>query len=432
VVGEEETFDVVVVGGGPGGSVTAARLAEKGRRVLVLERDMFPRFHLGESLLPDSVPILRALGLGDAVDARFIRKPGAVFHDSYTDRSARFDFSDAFSPKSPFAYQVPRDEFDALLLANAAERGAVVRHRWSVERLRYDGARASGVVATDPDGGRHTIHARFVVDATGRDALVARASRGTDRLPGLDNTALYSQWRGVHREAGEQAGDFHLVLFGDDDPKKRDTPTPRPLGWLWFIPFKDGRTSVGAAASREWMRRHATAGEGPEALFEKVLATTPVAQRFLAGAEPLWPARATADFSFRVTELAGDGWVAVGDAGGFIDPLFSTGAHLAMFGGFHAADAIDAALAAGDVSRARFLAWESRMRAGAGLFLDMVGSFYDGVLSRLFFVDKPHPYVRRVITSLLAGNVFDDDARWLEEARTRMSRPALLKLLGAG
>ncbi|MGO8998066.1 MAG: NAD(P)/FAD-dependent oxidoreductase [Polyangiaceae bacterium] len=422
------TFDVVVAGGGPGGSTTAARLAQKGRRVLVLERDDFPRFHLGESLLPDSVAILDALGVLPEVDARFIRKPGAVFHDSYTDRVARFDFSDAFAPKSPYAYQVPRDEFDALLLENAARLGAEVRHRWSVERVRFDEAhRVVGVDATDPRGERHAIDAPVFVDATGRDALLAREAHATERIGGLENTALFSQWRGVHRVEGPEAGDFHLVLFGDDDADNRKSVTPRPLGWFWLIPFKDGRTSVGASASRAWVRRHP--GEDAPALYARAIAETPGARRFLEGAEQLWPARATADYSFKVRDLAGDGWLAVGDAGGFIDPLFSTGAHLAMYGGFHGADAIDAALAAGDVSRARFLPWEAQMRSGGTMFLEMVESFYDGVLSRLFFVDRPHPYVRRVITSLLAGNVFGSEVRWLEEARTRMSRPALMKLL---
>jgi flavin-dependent dehydrogenase len=429
-----ERFDVVVVGGGPGGSVTAARLAQKGRRVLVVERDTFPRFHLGESLLPDSVAILDAIGVLAEVDRRYLRKPGAQFHDNLTTRSARFDFSEAFFAKSPFAYQVPRDDFDALLLAHAASVGAVVRHRWTVDRIRFDGARATGVDATDQDGATHSIEAGVVVDATGREALLARGSRSTDRIPGLENTALYSQWRGVYRDEGVRAGDFHLALFGDDgDP----LPTPSgasplahpPSGWFWFIPFKDGRTSVGAAASRAWIKKHP--GEEPQALYLRALSQSKVAQRFLAGAEQLWPARATADFSFRVRELAGDGWLAVGDAGGFIDPLFSTGAHMAMCGGFYAAEAIDAALSRGDVSRGAFEAWERRVRGGAELFLAMVQSFYEGILSRLMFVDRPHPYIRRVITSLLAGNVFETDSRWLDDARTRMTRPALLQMLAA-
>jgi flavin-dependent dehydrogenase len=424
-----EAFDVVIAGGGPGGSVTAACLAKKGRRVLVLEREAFPRFHLGESLLPQSLVVLDALGLLPEVERRFLRKPGAQFHDSETDRMARFDFGEAFMPKFPHAYQVPRDDFDALLLTNAEKEGAVVRHGWSVESVRFEGSRAVGVEATNPAGEACSIDARVVIDATGRDALLARSAKATERIPGLDTTALYSQWRGAYRDPGEREGDFHLVLFGDEAPEAGASNPAPPTGWFWFIPFKDGRTSVGAAASRAWMRRHA--GEDPQALYMRAIAGSKVASRFLEGAEQLWPARATADFSFRVRDLAGDGWLAVGDSGGFIDPLFSTGAHLAMHGGFQAALAIDAALTANDVSRARFEAWETGLRAGADVFMNMVESFYEGVLSRLIFADKPHPYLRRVITSLLAGNVFDTEARWLNDARTRMSRPALAAMLAS-
>jgi flavin-dependent dehydrogenase len=220
----------------------------------------------------------------------------------------------------------------------------------------------------------------------------------------------------VPREPGERAGDFHLVVFGDKDG---DPTTAPPLGWFWFIPFRDGRTSVGAAASRTWMRRNA--GLDAPALYARAIAESEVATRFLAGAEQLWPARATADFSVHVETLAGNGWLLVGDSGGFIDPLFSTGAHLAMHGGFHAADAIHAALLAGDVSHTRFLAWERMMRSGADVFQNMVESFYEGVLMRVLFAERPHPYLVHVITSLLAGNVFDKDARWLADARTRIA-----------
>ncbi len=431
-----ERFDVVVIGGGPGGSVTAARLADKGRRVVVLERDDFPRFHLGESLLPASIPVLDAVGVLPEVDRRYLKKPAAQFHDNLTGRSARFDFADAFFAKSPFAYQVPRDDFDALLLSNAASRGAVVRHRWSVRRVRMEGpnGRATGVDAVDAEGNARVLEADVVVDATGRDALMAHAARGTERIDGLENTALFSQWRGVYRDPGVRAGDFHLVLFGDEPellPGER-APVHPPAGWFWFIPFADGRTSVGAAASRAWMKQQGGAGGAdPQALYLRAISQSSVARRFLEGAEQLWPARATADFSFRVRDLAGDGWLAVGDSGGFIDPLFSTGAHLAMCGGLYAADAIDAGLSAGDVSRRAFEAWEHRVRDGAGLFLTMVQSFYEGVLTRLLFAERPHPYIRRVITSLLAGDVFDPDAPWLAEAKRRMTRSALLELVAA-
>jgi flavin-dependent dehydrogenase len=406
--------DVIVAGGGPGGAIVAARLAQKGRRVMVLERERFPRFHLGESLLPQSMGALSAVGVLEAVDARFLRKHGASFHDSSTGRSVRFDFADAFHAEYRNAYQVPRDTFDELLLRRAQELGADVREGWPVTRVRFEEGRAVGVDALDPEGAAHRIDAPVVVDATGRDALLAHARRTTERIASLDTTALFSHWDGAFRDDGDREGDIQIVLFGWDADGPPDAP---PGGWFWFIPFKDKRTSVGAVVQGEWMRAHK--GESIETLYGRAIAESPVATRFLANAKQLWPARATADFSFRVRDMSGDGWLAVGDSGGFIDPLFSTGAHVAIHGGLHAADAIDAALAAGDVSRERFLGWERYVRQGAELFLTLVENFYQGMLPPLLFADKPHPYLRRVITSMLAGDVFDGESRWIKDARAR-------------
>lgn len=406
--------DVIVAGGGPGGAIVAARLAQKGRRVMVLERERFPRFHLGESLLPQSMGVLSAVGVLEVVDRRFLRKHGASFHESSTGRSVRFDFADAFHAEYRNAYQVPRDTFDELLLRRAEELGAEVREGWSVTRVRFEEGRAVGVDAVDPEGAAHRIDASVVVDATGRDALLARARRTTERIATLDTTALFSHWDGAFRDVGDREGDIQIVLFGGDADGQPDAP---PGGWFWFIPFKDKRTSVGAVVRGEWMRAHK--GESIETLYGRAIAESPVATRFLANAKQLWPARATADFSFRVRDMSGDGWLAVGDSGGFIDPLFSTGAHVAMHGGLHAADAIDAALAAGDVSRDRFLGWEKYVRQGAELFLTLVENFYRGMLPPLLFADKPHPYLRRVITSMLAGDVFDGESRWIKDARAR-------------
>ncbi len=404
--------EVIVAGGGPGGAIVAARLAQKGRRVTLLERERFPRFHLGESLLPQSMHVLSAVGVLEEVDARFLRKHGASFHDSATGQSVRFDFADAFHAEYRNAYQVPRDTFDELLLRRAEELGTDVREGWSVTNVRFEEGRAVGVDARDPEGVSHRIDAKVFVDATGRDALLAHASRTTERIETLDTTALFSHWDGAFRDEGVREGDIQIVLFGGEALQS---------GWFWFIPFKDRRSSVGAVVRGEWLRAHR--GESVEALYKRAIADSPVATRFLAEAKQLWPARATADFSFRVRDLSGDGWLAVGDSGGFIDPLFSTGAHVAMHGGLHAADAIDAALDAGDVSRGRFLAWERHVRQGADLFLSLVESFYRGMLPPLLFADKPHPYLRRVITSMLAGDVFDGDSRWIKDARARFHVP---------
>ena len=384
----------LVIGGGPAGSVAAARLRQLGEPVTVLEKEDFPRFRLGESLLPQTLHILDALGVLDEARARFIVKNGAQFHDDALGKSTRFGFDGAFDHRFTHAFQVPRDEFDALLLSRATELGADVRHGWTVKRAHMDGERVAGVVALAPDGQEHTLAARFVIDASGRDALFAHHAQSTQRHDGLENTAIYTHVRGMTREEGERAGDVHIVLFGG--------------GWHWVIPFADGRTSVGAVVTRAWMKDHA--GVALPALFAAAVDESPAMTRLMAGAEALWPPRAAADFSYRVARSFGDGWVTVGDAGGFIDPLFSTGVHIAMWGAYEAVPAI---------LNGELPAWDTRVRAGVAMFLTAVRGFYTGALQPYIFTDKPRTYLRRAITSMLSGDVFNDE-RWARDMRQRL------------
>jgi flavin-dependent dehydrogenase len=399
--------EIVVVGGGPAGSTCAARLAQLGRRVLVLEKEVFPRFHLGESLLPCSMAVFDTLGVRDDLEKLYIQKHGARFHDDTgAERTTvRFCFANAMRPTHPYAFQVPRDDFDKVLLDHARKAGVEVRERWEVARVRFDGTRACGVTARDPDGAAHEIDAGFVVDATGRDALLARARRTTVKIPHLDKTALFSHFRGVVRGEGIEEGDIDIIVF--------------PPGWFWVIPFKDGRTSVGAVVGSAWIRerRHLE----PDAMLDAAIAESPTATRLLARAEKLWPGRAIADYSYRVTEVTGPGWIAIGDAGGFIDPLFSTGAHLGMVGGLLGAETIDAALREGDVSPARFEEWKTRVHRGTDLFQSAVVAFYTGELVKYLFAADTRTYLRRAITSMLTGDVFDD-APWQRDLRTRMPK----------
>ncbi|MCW5836689.1 MAG: tryptophan 7-halogenase, partial [Labilithrix sp.] len=196
--------DVVVIGGGPGGSVCAAQLARHGRSTIVLERAAFPRFHLGESLLPQSLVVFEEIGVLDALKARFLEKYGARFHDDRRGKRERFSFDAAWKPAASHAFQVPRDAFDALLLDHARACGADVRERWTVERVVTDErGRAVGVDAISADGAPARIDARFVVDASGRDALTAHATGATTKIGGLDQTALYAHYEGVPREEGK-------------------------------------------------------------------------------------------------------------------------------------------------------------------------------------------------------------------------------------
>jgi flavin-dependent dehydrogenase len=404
-----ESFDVIVVGGGPAGSVCAAKLCERGHRVVVLEREKFPRYHLGESLLPGSMPVLESLGLMPTLRERFLLKYGARFHHDQTGQTERYTFADAFDRRWDHAMHVPRDEFDELLLRTAAQKGADVRERWTVSRVRFDESRAVGVDAVDPLGATRSIDARFVVDASGRDALLAGDLHDKARIERLDRSAFFTQYRGVRREPGEREGDIDIVVSTE--------------GWFWFIPFKDGRTSVGVVVPNAAVRESRARGVlTPGVLFAQFVERSPAARALLEGATPIWPsARAAADFSYRVDQRVGDGWLMVGDSGGFVDPLFSSGAHIAIVGAARAADCIDDALRAGDVSASRFAGWAAEMKLGIDTFTDAVHAFYAGGLLRYLFAEKKHTFLRRSITSLLAGDVYATDARWLVDVRTRLA-----------
>jgi flavin-dependent dehydrogenase len=429
-----EELDVVIIGGGPGGATAAALLAQRGRRVVVLEQQRFPRFHIGESLLPSSAPVLAMLGLSDEMDRRFIRKYSARFLDDEAPfdspaATARYPFAGAFPPATPYAWQVSRAEFDELLLRRAGELGADIREGWRVERPIFAGAAIVGVEASGPGGATRRLGARVVIDASGRDAILSK-STGRQRISGLDKTAIFTQLGGGHRNEGIDAGQIELtILAGRND----DGSTP---GWAWFIPFLDGTTSVGfvlssavlgarvrdardvfgergGPAPREYSPRSDEQNARLGAIFDDVVASSPWMTRLTAGAPRIAPVRAAADYSFRVETLAGDGWLVLGDAAGFLDPLFSTGAHLAMGGAVRAASAIDDALTANDVSAARFATYAAQLRAAGDLFLGAVQSFYRGELRGLLFAPEQRATLRRMIISMLAGDVFHDPpARW--------------------
>ncbi len=365
-------FDAAVIGGGPGGAVFAARLAALGRSVVVLERDHHPRFHLGESLLPASMGVLETIGVLEEVRDTFMVKRGARFVEGAggpAARTARYAFAEAFAARWNHAFQVPRDRFDELLLRRASACGAEIREGCEVTRVVFEGGRAVGVMAQSEDGTPQAIAARVVVDASGREAVVARAARAVERIAHLDRTALFTQVRGAWRDVDEREGDIQIVIFGEGAER----------GWFWLIPFLDGRTSVGAVVSGAWIRARQHLG-GAAALFEAAVEETPTVAWMLEGAQRVLAPGATADFSFRVGALCGDGWVAVGDAGGFIDPLFSTGAHLAMHSALAGAEAVHAALETGDMTAAQLEPWEQEIRAGTELFTGVVQAFYTGDL----------------------------------------------------
>jgi flavin-dependent dehydrogenase len=392
-----DSWDVIILGGGPGGSTLASCLTLRGRRALVLEREKFPRFHIGESLLPRSYEVFRKIGVEKKLDERFLRKYGARFLCSSTRRVNAYRFAEAFEPEFEYAYQVPRAEFDQVLLTHAAELGAEVREEWEATEVIFEGSRAVGVRARSMKEPQEVVEFRapVVVDATGRDTLLASRMRRKALVPKLDKTALFSHYTGAFREEGMAEGNIQIITFEH--------------GWFWFIPFRGELSSVGVVVSSDWIKQRKK-GESLDDLYDRTVAESCWASEFLKGAERQRPVSALADFSYRIDQLTGDGWLFVGDAGGFLDPLFSTGAHLAMKGADLAAEAIDKALSQGDTSREAFLRYEAAVRYAIDLFLGFVQAFYgDGRLREAIFEQNQRPVMRRLITSVLSGDVFHQD-----------------------
>jgi flavin-dependent dehydrogenase len=385
--------DVVVIGGGPAGSCTAGFLAQAGRDVLVCEREVFPRFHIGESLLPASVPVLERLGVAGRLDAAgYQRKWGARFVFRQLGREVPVEFGRALGALPRRAWHVRRADFDHLLLNHAAELGAEVRQGVRVRRVRFDGERAVGVELERADGSLETVDAAVVVDASGRDTMIGAQLGTRERDPVLRQAALYAHYSGHGLGIGREGGDIVIVVDRDS--------------WWWLIPLDAETISVGLVLSGERLRRR---GDLPlEVYFDQQVAAVSEVAQALARAQRSTEVFATADYSYSLHSLGGPGWLAVGDAGAFLDPIFSSGVHLALVGGQLAAATIDRALQRrgrlelGDAER-----YERAVRRGLGRFRRFVLGFYDPVFARVYTKEPPFDFLRRGIVSILGGRVFD-------------------------
>ena len=382
--------DVIVAGGGPAGSAAAAWLARSGHRVILFERDRFPRFHIGESLLASVNDVLGAIGADDLVrQAGFPQKWGATFMtgDGRVERYA--DFAVAPGVRAPQTWQVPRATFDHLLLRHAAASGADVREQHRVLDVAFD---EGGVTVTvqGVEGGPapHAVRAQAIVDASGRGALLSRRFDLRIDEPRLANLAVCSHYSGVPRGEGRRAGDIRIVARED-------------LGWFWMIPISDELMSVGVVLPRSAAR--ALQGLEPGALLDRTIAETPVVARLLASARREWPVRVEKDFSFGSRAYAGDRWVLAGDAGSFLDPVFSTGVAIALESGLEAAQAVAAGLAAGDLSARRFRRFARRQHRRYRAFRRFVLGFYTPEFRDLFFAEEPPRRMFGALVTVFAG-----------------------------
>lgn len=385
-----DTFDVVIAGGGPAGSSTANFLRQKGRSVLLLERTKFPRFHIGESLLPFSNDIWKELGVFEKMNQTFIHKPGARFLHEESGAEFTYYFDDAIRPGNPYAFQVKREDFDLMLLDRARELGTEVREQTLVKDVHF-GSDGVTVQAIGPDGVPYEVRAAMFIDATGRDALIAgkRQLKVHDDLV-TTNVALHCMFAGIPRRNGLEEG---LIIIGLFDG-----------GWYWVIPFKDGDTSVGFVLEKSYTR--VNRGLSRQDMYDQVLSGLPHLTEIMRGAKPLQEVGSQANWSYRCSQFYGDRMLMVGDAAAFVDPLFSTGVLLGINGARFAAEHVDAALRDGDFSAQRFASYQESCISGMDLFKNLVTEFYAKNLRAVLMASAGNPTICAVIVSLLAGDVY--------------------------
>jgi flavin-dependent dehydrogenase len=388
-------YDVAVVGGGPAGSTAATVLTRAGLSVACFERERFPRFHIGESLLPASVPLFERLGLMPRLEgAGFLRKYGAAFIDDVEQRQLVLNFRRG-PHWADHAYNVPRADFDRILLEHAAKEGAAIFEGAEVETVAAgeDGVRLD--VRTD-DGGRYPVEAAFLVDASGRDAFLATRLGRREPMPSLGKVALFAHYRGGERWAGKLEGHIRIYLFEH--------------GWFWWIPFADDLTSIGCVLHQKVAKaRQAPVGR----LFEDMIAACPSVAAGLAGATRTTQVWTTANFSYRTAPVLGDRFVAVGDAVTFVDPIFSTGVYVAMQSAELAGRLVAEAVRSGDFRASRFHGYQHRVAAGTSLFFRFIDRYYEPAFLDVFLSPRPPAVLRDAVLTVLAGGAFLHRPLWL-------------------
>ena len=392
--------DVVVIGGGPSGATVATLVAKAGFRVQLLEREHFPRYHIGESLIPETFWVLDRLGMLTKLQgSRFVEKHSVQFVTEQGKLSEPFYFGDYKPHESSQTWQVTRAEFDKMMLDNAREHGVDVREGMRVLDVLFENGRAVGVRAIDEAGVTQEIRCTVVVDAAGQSCLIQDRLGLREWDPVLKKAAIWTYWKGAKRDAGRDEG-ATLVM-----------QTKGKIGWFWFIPLQDDIVSVGVVAPFDYLFKGRDSKELETIYFEEVDRCLGLQPR-IAHAGRVAPFSAAKEYSYRSRQVAGDGWVLVGDAFGFLDPLYSSGILLALISGAQAADAIAAGLAAGNTSAAQLGTWGPGYIAGMDRMRKLVCQFYDGLNFGKFV--REHPDRKGLITDVLIGDLFkpDIDALW--------------------
>ena len=390
-----DSYDVVVMGGGPGGSAASALVAESGYSVLLVEREAVPRFHVGESLMPESFWSFERLGVLDKMrNSNFVKKLSVQFVSHSGKESNPFFFEKHDPRECSQTWQVERSAFDQMLFDNAAEKGACCRDKTRVTNVLFDDGRATGVELGLEDGSTQQVKAKVVVDATGLSAILANHLNLKQEYEHLKKIAVWTYFKNAEREPGPHGG-ATIILH----TKLKDS-------WFWFIPLRDNITSVGVVGNRDYMLDGRST---PENTFAEELELCGAMQRRLASAEQVEKHRIAREFSYKTSRQSGDGWVLVGDAFGFIDPIYSSGVYFALKSGELAADAIVEGLQNNDLSAAQLGKWINDYSSGTQWIHKLVEAYYTNEFSFGKFL-QGHPHHIGHLTDLLIGRIFHDTA----------------------
>jgi flavin-dependent dehydrogenase len=378
--------DVVVIGCGPGGSSAACYLRQAGRSVIVLEKEKFPRFHIGESLLPYNQGLFKELGLMPAIEAAgFPKKFGAQFHLMDGTKCTRFVFRNGKWTRFTQAIQVERAKFDHILMKRAQQMGADVREGWTVRKFS-EGRNGVEVEASGPDGKVQTLRGKFLIDASGRHNVTGNQEQLREIHENHRKFAVFTHFANVKLDEGEEGGDTIIVRLQNR--------------WFWMIPVAPDKTSVGLVIDREDLERE---GNDPTKSFWNAVRGSPVMRERLACATPMGDLKTIADFSYHNRKLASERLLRVGDAAGFMDPIFSAGVYLAMWSAKIAAQNISKSLEDGSTAHVR--TYDRRVLKAMKIYWRLVEHFYTNHFMDLFMQPKPPLDLPAAVVAVLGGEL---------------------------